>query len=252
MIDFLPPRWLERSPSTNSKLLRELEDGADLPSGTVLATDDQTAGRGRGSNQWQTRPGRDLACSFVLHARVAAEDLCSLSMAVALGVADLLAGLGLPARTKWPNDVIVGSRKICGILPEIPRLPDSGSLPAVVVVGVGLNVGMSREEAAAIDQPATSIFIETGDLPAPRDLLPELLAALAPRLDRWCHGGFRALRDDWESRCAGLGQLVTVVDDGTRRQGVLEGFGDAGQLRLADKDGTVDVWTGHLLLDDRL
>lgn len=87
-------------------------------------------------------------------------------MAVALGVADLLDELGvIDTQTKWPNDVIVGNRKICGILPELST--------NCIVVGVGLNVGMSPEEATAIDQPATSVFIETGTRWYPRTWWPD-------------------------------------------------------------------------------
>jgi BirA family biotin operon repressor/biotin-[acetyl-CoA-carboxylase] ligase len=247
-MDFLPPKWIDHIPSTNTALLDQLAGGTTLPSGTVLATDEQTAGRGRGTNQWQTEPGRDLACSFVLHAAVASRDLCSLSMAVALGVADLLDRVGITAQTKWPNDVIVGDRKICGILPELSQSRLRQGTPAVVVVGVGLNVGMSGDEAATIDQPATSILIESGRPITARQLLPDLLDALAPPLDHWSAGGFAALRQDWENRCAGLGQVVTVIDDSTRRQGVLAGFGDGGQLLLTENDTTVDIWAGHLRL----
>ncbi len=247
-MEFLPPQWIERVPSTNTSLLEQLTSGASLAAGTVLATDRQTAGRGRGTHQWQTEPGRDLACSFVLHAAVAAENLCSLSMAVALGVTDMLAGIGISARTKWPNDVTVDQRKICGILPELSQQAWRHGQPTVVVVGVGLNVGMSQADAAAIDQPATSVHLETGTTATARQLLPALLAALTPRLESWSLGGFAALRPDWESRCAGLGEVVTVIDGDSLRQGVLAGFGDGGQLLLTEAGRTVDIWAGHLRL----
>ncbi|HIG17062.1 MAG TPA: hypothetical protein EYQ31_07085 [Candidatus Handelsmanbacteria bacterium] len=77
-------------------------------------------------------------------------------------------------------------------------------------------------------------------------MLPELLAALAPRLDSWTGGGFSALRKDWEAHCTGLGQQVQVIDGDSRRQGTLTGFGDAGQLLLAEAGDVVEIWTGHL------
>lgn len=256
-MQFLPPTWVDSIASTNTALLEQLDAGQALPSGTVLATDNQTAGRGQGVRQWQTTAGRDLACSFVLRAPVEMKALCSLSMAVALGVVDLLEGLGLQASTKWPNDVVVASAqglsKICGILAELPGTASATSRP-VVVVGVGLNVGMTHTTAVAIDQPATSVFIETGEARSARALLPELLAALAPRLEKWSTDGFAALRPDWELRCVGLTEPVTIVDGAHERRGVLAGFGDAGQLLLSE-DGAhgpaVDVWSGHLRLASR-
>ena len=98
------------------------------------------------------------------------------------------------------------------------------------MLGIGLNLGMTRAEAEAIDQPATSVLVETGSAPSPREVLPGLLRRLTPWLEAWTAGGFAALRAGWEARCAGLGERVTVVDGGQRLSGVLAGFGDGGQL----------------------
>ena len=166
-------------------------------------------------------------------------------MAAALGVADCLEDHGLTAQTKWPNDVIVGRRKIAGILPE----PAPGSRqPQLVVLGIGLNLGMTRAEAEAIDQPATSVLVETGSAPSPREALPGLLLRLTPWLEAWTAGGFTALRGGWEARCAGLGERVTVVDDGQRLSGMLAGFGDDGQLLLEEGGAVREVWAGSLSL----
>ena len=244
-MNFHTPEWIEQVPSTNSLLLERIASGGGPP-GTVLATDDQTGGRGRGQRTWISRPGSDLACSLVLEAAGAgARQLGSLSMAAALGVADCLADHGLTAQTKWPNDVIVGRRKIAGILPE----PAPGSHPGLVVLGIGLNIGMTRAEAEAIDQPATSVLVETGSSPSPREVLPLLLLRLTPWLEAWTAGGFAGLRAGWEVRCAGLGERVTVVDDGQRLSGVLAGFGDGGQLLLEEGGVVREVWAGSLSLD---
>ncbi|MCY3735312.1 MAG: biotin--[acetyl-CoA-carboxylase] ligase [Gemmatimonadaceae bacterium] len=242
---FHPHEWIDQVPSTNTLLLERIGSGAGAPPGTVLATADQTGGRGRGRRTWVSRPGSDLACSLVLEAAADPRRLGSLAMAAALGVADCLDEHGLTAQTKWPNDVIVGRRKIAGILPE--QAPGRGR-PGLVVVGVGLNLGMRREEAEAIDQPATSVLVETGSAPLPREVLPRLLQRLKPWLEAWGSGGFAALRGGWEERCAGLGERVTVVDDGERLSGVLAGFGEEGQLLLEEGGSVGEVWTGSLAL----
>ena len=245
-MNFNPPEWIERVPSTNSLLLERIGSGAGAPPGTVLATDDQTEGRGRGRRTWVSRPGSDLACSLVLETAGAdPRHLGSLSMAAALGVADCLEEHGVTAQTKWPNDVVVRRRKIAGILPEPAP---GGRQPGMVVVGIGLNLGMTRAEAEAIDQPATSVLVETGSAPLPRQVLPRLLLRLTPWLEAWGTGGFAALRGGWEAGCAGLGERVTVVDGGQRLSGVLAGFGEDGQL-LLDEGGSVrEVWAGSLSL----
>ena len=248
-MEFAPPQWADRVTSTNTALIERLVGGAPLPSGYVLATAEQTAGRGRGRHRWISQPGRDLSCSFVLHAKTDPSRLCSLSMAVALGVVACLDQLGIAAQTKWPNDVVVDGRKIAGILPELPAGGAVAAEGRAIVVGLGLNIGMSAAEADAIDQPATSLFIETGQTPSPREVLPPLLLALASRLGDWQAGGFAGLRSTWEGCCVGLGRQVSIVDGTRCRRGILTGFGDEGQLRLDEGSGMSEVWSGTLRLD---
>ena len=261
-VRFSQPEWVERVTSTNSALIERLDRGDPLNDGYVLAAREQTAGRGRGQRQWQSQPGRDLCCSLVLRTAVEPSQLSSLSIAVSLGVAACLEGFGVSAQTKWPNDVIVDGRKIAGILPELPAASPTRAGTAAtasgegatretwaVVVGIGVNVGMSAAEAALIDQPATSLLVQTGVTSEPERVLTALLPALTPWVDDWETGGFAALRPSWEMRCAGLGERVTVVDGNSRHTGILTGFGDAGQLHLDAGSGTtVEIWSGHLLL----
>ena len=242
-MEFAPPQWIDSITSTNTVLIDRLNGGEPLPSGCVLATTDQTAGRGRGQHRWTSQPGRDLCASFVLRVPVEPAQLCSLSMAVALGVVACLDGLGVEAQTKWPNDVVVDGRKITGILPELAK-----GTPQTIVVGIGLNIGMSATEAKTmIDQPATSLFIETGRTHLPEDVLSALLPALSPKLDEWMTHGFEAMLPTWEKCCVGLGRQVSVIDgNDNRRSGVLSGFGDNGQLLLDEEAGISEIWSGTL------
>ena len=175
-------------------------------------------------------------------------------MAVALAVTDLLAEMGIESVTKWPNDVLVGGRKICGILSE--RCDVAGRPEAAVIVGIGLNVNMTAAVAAAIDQPATSILLELGTHlntglgadPDPCETLDRCLSLLALRVEQWNAGGFLALRDDWIARCAFQGESVTVRGGDRPRTGTLSGFGPHGELLLQAADGSISpVWSGDIL-----
>jgi len=247
---FAEPEWFEQLTSTNTIVLERIDAGERLPDGFVLATTEQTAGRGRGTRHWHAKAGRDLCCSILYRNDAPARQLASLAMATALGIVDALCEYGIKAQTKWPNDVLVGDAKIAGILCELR--------PGAAVIGIGLNVSMSAAEAGRIDQPATSILIETATVQAPKDVLPILLQALSPRLDTWKRDGFAGLRSDWCLHCLALGQDITIDDGDTHQTGVLSGFGDAGQLLLQPhdlaKDGSstaVEIWSGHLRLTDR-
>jgi BirA family transcriptional regulator, biotin operon repressor / biotin---[acetyl-CoA-carboxylase] ligase len=232
---FLSPQWYETLPSTNTHLTGLLAEVPGLPAGTVVATLHQTAGRGRYERVWTTSPGRDLAMSFLVRAPVEAAWVPSLPMAASLGVARALAGLGVDARLKWPNDVLANGRKICGILSEYVPGPDE-PVPTAVV-GVGVNVSMTEEEARRIDRPATSILIETGQEWDVAEVLDAILKALPEPIARWESGGFAAIRNDWMDLAAGIGERATVGEGRNRKTGTLAGFGQYGELLLVDDAG---------------
>lgn len=232
------PLWYDELPSTNTTLVEWLREGRDLSDGLVLAARSQTAGRGRYERRWLAQPGRNLTFSMLLRSDVPHLQLLSLPMAAALGVAAYLEGCGIAAQTKWPNDVLVSGRKICGILAERRE---------GVVLGIGLNVNMNADEAAAIDRPATSMRIETGSEREAEEVLDELLVHLKTWIGRWEKGGFEGLREAWNARCANLGQYVEVGEGADRRTGVVLGFGAAGQLLLREDDGVQrEVWVGDV------
>jgi len=242
---FLFPEWRERLTSTNTALVERLQAGEELPSGFVLAARAQTAGHGRQEREWVSRPGRDLTFSFVLQTGAGFPRLLSLPMAAALGVAAALERFGIRPQTKWPNDLLVEGRKICGILAE--RGDPAGTRKNAVVVGIGLNVNMQVHEAAAIDRPATSMSVETGQEYAVEGVLEQVLDALPAWIESWERAGFAGLRQAWTARCGNLGERVTVGEDQAPRSGVLEGFGQAGQLLLHEDDGALrEVWVGDV------
>ena len=261
VVKFLPAEWCERLPSTNAAVLERFGRGA-AAEGYVLAAREQTAGRGRFERQWVTQAGRDLTFSCLIRCSDSGH-LTSLPMAAALAVADLLEQIGLEPRTKWPNDVLVKGRKICGILAELPPQGETGenfqldgktqARARAVVLGIGLNVNMGAETAASIERPATSILLETGAERPVESVLQPLLGQLEYWCSRWRQGGFGSLKSAWCSRCEGLGGEVRIGDGGSMICGQMEGFGNRGQLRLRLPDGSrTEIWSGDLDAPDQL
>lgn len=238
---FLTPEWHDKLASTNTSMLDRLRNGETLPTGCVMAARDQTAGRGRYDRVWQARPNRDLTFSFLMRTTVPDLQLMSLTMAVALAIADHAELHGVAARTKWPNDVLVGDRKIAGILAE--KYSARQEEQTTIVVGIGLNVNLTGEEAAGIDRPATSLFIETEREYQVEFVLNELLEQLSKWILRWSDGGFPKIKPAWIDRCAYLGELITVGD----KTGSLTGFGEGGELLLRSETGIVEpIWAGDV------
>lgn len=129
--------WLDTIDSTNSEALRRLPE---LPNGTVLAAREQTAGRGQRGNTWFTEPGKNLTFSIVLkygEDAPAASHTIWLNYLISVAVVDFLQSHAIWCKVKWPNDVYVGKKKICGILIENAL---SGGRLSASVIGVGLNI----------------------------------------------------------------------------------------------------------------
>jgi BirA family biotin operon repressor/biotin-[acetyl-CoA-carboxylase] ligase len=230
-------QWFDRLPSTNIFLKERIEVESELPSGTVVATRDQTQGRGRRGRDWLSAANENLTFSILLLGNGDPRKNPAAAMAAAVAVAELLRAEGVRADLKWPNDVRVGGKKICGILSE--------GVSGGIIVGIGLNVNMRC--ADHIDQPATSILMETGERRNIDELLEKLLPHLAARLAEWEQGGFSKVRKNWEANVPSIGKPVTVRDGDSERSGLLAGFGEDGELLLQDESGTVSpVWAGDV------
>jgi len=239
---FLPPEWVASVPSSNDVLLGRLASGEALPHGYVLAAREQTAGRGRQGRTWVSGAA-DLAFSFVWRTGSGPERFPSLPMAAALAVRAALSESGVAARTKWPNDVLAGGRKIGGILSETGRQRPGNR--AVLVVGIGVNVNTTAAEAGRIRPAATSLRAETGRRHRVAALLDAVLRELAGRLARWETGGFEGVRDEWSAHCVWRGQEITVTGEGGARSGILAGFGSQGELLLKEPGGSIRaIWAG--------
>lgn len=230
--------WHDSVESTNTALRLQAERDPRLPCGTVLAARAQTAGRGRFERIWQSYPGRDLTFSWWWRGVVEPVWMPALTMACSLAVVEAIAGFGVAARCKWPNDVLVNKRKICGILAESVPCP---GYEYGAVVGIGINVNMTTEEASAIDRPATSLCIETEQRHEVDTVLQAVLRFLPEYVERWERSGFEGLRPAWERRVTGLG-LPAVVDLGSsRKEGVMVGFGSSGAMHLRQPDGHDEI-----------
>lgn len=242
----LPPEWHEELPSTNLYLLELLTRHNDIPTGIIVAARRQTAGRGREGRIWHSSPGRDLTFSCLLRPAVSPDFWPSLGQAAAVAVAETVQARKIPAALKWPNDVRVKGRKIAGLLVESVAPADRPEARAFVL-GIGLNINLNAVEAERLDQPATSLFMETGREETPEVVLTELSTRLEVWLQRWAEAGFAALREFWQAEAESLGQLITVGREPRQRHGRLHGFGERGELLLEDPvTGRIEpIWSGE-------
>src|SRR5215471_7801256 len=218
---FADVRWVATTGSTNSDALGLARDGA--PEGIVVVADHQTAGRGRRARSWVAPPGASLLLSVLLRPPAAVAGAATMATAVALAEA-VAAVAGVEAGLKWPNDLVVGDRKLAGILAEAdwpaganisggyrPPRPDER---AVVVVGVGTNVAWPEPgdlDADLADLATTATALSWEGATVDRvDLLVAFLRRLEIRYGALRAEGPAPLLDEWRRRSATLGRRVRV------------------------------------------
>ena len=222
-------RWRVRSVpetgSTNDDLAALARAGE--PPGAVLATDLQTAGRGRQGRRWSAPRGSSLAVSVLVRPGAESRLWGWLPLLTGLAAADAVTAVSaLPARLKWPNDVLVGDRKLAGLLAERVE-------PDLAVLGIGLNTTLEHDELPV--PTATSLLLEGAPVTGRAEVLTALLVALAARLDAWEGAAGDAvaagLADAYASRCVTLGRHVRLeLPGGDTREGVAEALDPEGHL----------------------
>jgi BirA family biotin operon repressor/biotin-[acetyl-CoA-carboxylase] ligase len=216
--------------STNDDAFAAARDGA--PHGALFVADSQTHGRGRRGHSWTSPPSSNLTFSLLLRPRIPAERVALLSLVAGLAVREAVAArVGAAIAVKWPNDVVVGRRKVSGILVE-SRM--SGSAVEAVVVGIGLNVHMEALPPE-ISEIATSLALLGAHGESREALLVTILAELEARLGRFVSLGLAPLVGELRAHDALFGEGVVV--SGVRGEGA--GIDEDGSLLIRDAAGAV-------------
>ena len=221
---------LEAAASTNAVVAERARAGA--PHGLVVVAEHQTAGRGRLDRAWETPARSSLTFTVLLHPRVPAAEWPWLPLLAGHAVVVALREAEVPAGLKWPNDVLIGERKVAGILLERVETADG---PAAVL-GIGLNVSTTTDELPV--ETATSLTLATGSAPDRTELLVRLLGRLVDEYDAWQAGGAgrtAALRAAYTRACVTLGREVRVeLPGGVSRTGVARDIDEGGRLVVDD------------------
>lgn len=242
-----PGRWTAThvgiTGSTNADLAAAHLSGA-VGIDTVLLAEQQSAGKGRLGRRWQAPYGSSLICSFLIRPAVPITTRGWVGALLGLALVEAIAGFGVVATLKWPNDVLIDGRKCAGILAEV-----AGD---AVVVGVGLNVTVRDDEFPDVSGlPPTSLrtVLPAGADPVDRTALAvALLDGFAGRIDTWTAAGgdLRAsgLLAEYRRHCGTLGSRVRVeLPTGEAITGTAVDVTDEGALRVRADDGHEHTFT---------
>ena len=212
--------------------------------GTLIVADTQTAGKGRRGRIWQSPKGTTISMSLCLEPEISVEHISGLTLVMALAVAEAIKEVtSSEPQIKWPNDIVVNGKKICGILTELCFQNGKG----VMIIGVGINVN-TEEFPEEIREIASSLKIETG-----KEICREaLIASVMKYFERFYEQyekteDLSLLREAYENMLANRDRYVHVLDPQQPYHGVAKGITDAGNLIVVREDGTIcEVYSGEV------
>ena len=228
--------------STNERLLAALSTG-DIH-GRALLAEYQTAGRGRRGDRWISPPGSGLCVSLAWRFDQPPATFSALSLVVGMAIAASLRELGVrDAMLKWPNDILCDNGKLAGILIEM-RAEAGG--PCSTVIGIGINVQMSEESRALINQPVADFTHASGSPVSRNRLAAALLSALARTLPQFGRDGFAQFRAAWQRYDALAGHAVKLELPNRVVAGIARGVDEHGALLIEHNGRSERFVAGHL------
>lgn len=229
--------------STNDVAINHARQGA--AEGLCVVSLEQTKGRGRYGRQWTSPKGSGLYFTAVLRPKFEPSRFPLITLAAAVAVHDTLGEFGLDPDIKWPNDLLVRGKKICGILAETVETP-SGT---AVVVGIGINLNRNALPPE-LSETATSVEAETGSCPEREAFLGSLVKYFFFHYERLGeHGGASQVVKDWSARSTfASGRSVRAAVGDRIVEGITDGIDDRGALRIRTEDGIQTIEAGEVSL----
>jgi BirA family transcriptional regulator, biotin operon repressor / biotin---[acetyl-CoA-carboxylase] ligase len=229
--------------STNTAAMSAAAEGA--PEGSVFLAEEQTAGRGRGAHSWQSARSAGIYCSAILRPPLPPSDALILSLAAGLAVRAAIEQIHahVSADLKWPNDVLIGGKKVCGILTEMNA---EATRVRYVVVGIGINVNQSGFPKE-IESEATSLRLVTGSEWSRVELTAALLKSLDREYRLISQRGYarRSILQRFAEQSSWVrGKQVCVEENGSRVEGATEGLDERGFLQVRTPQGLQTILSG--------
>ena len=238
-------RYSESVDSTNAWASEAYREGT-AEDGTVFLADHQTAGRGRRGRAWQSPAHTSVSMSLLLEPEIDASSVSMLTLVMGMAAAEgISSASGVQAGIKWPNDIVCGGKKLCGILTEyIPGKAGKGA----VVIGTGINVNVPSfpEELAGT---ASSLYLETGKTVSREAVAAAVLREFASFYRVFLQTGDMAgLLDRYQEKLVSSGREVRVLDPGGTYEGTALGINARGELlvRRSDTGAVERVYAGEV------
>ena len=213
---------------------------------TIVSTNVQTSGYGRFTRSWVDLGTENIYMTFVLKPSDSlSEKHANLTQYLSVTLCKQLETLGLCPQIKWPNDVLLKGKKVCGILAE--TVVKGGKLKGIAL-GIGVNLNASAQSLDEIDRPATSVNLEIGHDINKQEFMQKLVEGFFVNYDEFLEKGFIYIKEDYEKRAMFLNKAIKVSVFDKIKEGEFAGFGDDGTLILRTSEGQIEnVNMGELI-----
>ena len=229
--------------STNTKLTELAREGADH--GTVVVADAQTAGKGRRGRTWESPAGENIYMSVLLRPTFDASLAPMLTLCMAYSVAKVLEAKGFEdVKIKWPNDLVINGKKVCGILTEMQM---NGSQIESVIVGVGINVNVQAFPEELISK-ATSLYLEGKRKINQEELIKEVVEEFFSVYGQFCEEkDLSFIQDKYNELLINKGKEVRVLEPENEYTAYAKGISRTGELLVVMEDGTEkEIYAGEV------
>jgi BirA family transcriptional regulator, biotin operon repressor / biotin---[acetyl-CoA-carboxylase] ligase len=236
-------RYQSTTPSTQRLAHQWARMGA--PEGAVVIAEEQTQGRGRLGRNWHSPPQTGIWMSLILRPSIALMQASQMTLLAAVGVLQGIERItGLSPQIKWPNDLLIAGKKVCGILTELRGEQDQIHY---MVVGIGINVNTTTAHfPPELRKTATSLALQLGGSVHRAPLLAAILAELEQRYEDYLLDGFSVIQTEWERRADMIGKVITARGS----QGVMTGtavrLNENGALLLHTAQGMVPIYSADI------
>jgi BirA family transcriptional regulator, biotin operon repressor / biotin---[acetyl-CoA-carboxylase] ligase len=222
--------------STQNKCQELAKAGA--PEGTLVIADEQVGGKGRLGRVWHAPAGKNISMSLLIRPQLELDQCPQITLLAAVAIVETIKELyKISPAIKWPNDVLIEGKKICGILTELNAEADHINW---LIIGMGINVNTEQHEfPLGVSEIATSIAIEKGEKVRRVPFIQGVLQKLEELCDLYVTEGFAPVRRRWEANAVTIGKRVIIRTLQGQLEGLAEGIDDTGVLLVRKNDGTV-------------
>ena len=227
-------RWSKKTTSTNT----DAKNNYNLPHGTLFLCEKQTNGRGRLNRSWDSQSNEGIYMSLLLKSHVPPENISQITLVAGIAVCRALSEFAV--QIKWPNDIIINSKKVCGILCEADFRDNNTN----VICGIGINVN-TKTFPPEISDVATSLFLETKSIYKREDIICRILSEFEKLYEDFTENGLKNIIYEYKKHCANLNREARVIFNNKTVDGTAVDITDNGELLIKTNSETISIKSGE-------